>query len=99
MLFNPNWIPETKTDVFSLESLIAWLETQNPKTTYVWTDPCKCVSHEYLIAMNSRRPEGRLYKHGCALSEVFRHWKSTSMYAEARLGPSAPPSLVHARRS
>lgn len=51
MLFNPNWIPETKpADVFSLESLIAWLEKQPAQRTYDYCDAGGCLIGQYLKA-------------------------------------------------
>jgi hypothetical protein len=41
---------ETKPDVFSLEGLIAWLETQNPETKYEYTSPTDCVLCRYFRA-------------------------------------------------
>lgn len=44
---------ETKPDVFSLESLIAWLETQPPEKTYDWMgNACNggCLLDHYLFA-------------------------------------------------
>ncbi len=39
---------ETKHDVFSLEGLIAWLETQEPTTRYDFNDQRDCVLCRYL---------------------------------------------------
>lgn len=51
MLYDPKWEVETKADPFSLESLIAWLETQDPNTEYEWTD-CSggCLIGRYFTA-------------------------------------------------
>lgn len=49
-----NWKPETETkpDVFSLEGLIAWLETQPPTISYDWNN-CRgaCLVGRYFVAM------------------------------------------------
>ena len=66
MLYDPKW--EVKADPLSLESLIAWLETQPPETEYEWTD-CHggCLIGRYFAAMGIKGP---LY------SEVFDEgWK------------------------
>lgn len=49
-LDSTNW-PQTKPDVFSLEGLIAWLETQPPLTRYNYAD-CNghCLIGQYLTA-------------------------------------------------
>src|SRR5262245_12964872 len=39
---------ETKADVFSLESLIAWLERQEPKAEYFWNDGTACLLGQWL---------------------------------------------------
>ena len=41
---------ETKPDVFSLEGLIAWLETQEPETQYDYCDPRGCLLCSYFRA-------------------------------------------------
>lgn len=47
-------ITETKPEVFSLEGLVAWLETQNPATIYAFWQSSKCgggcLLHRYLVA-------------------------------------------------
>lgn len=50
MLYDPTAKPEVKADPISLESLIAWLETQNPKARYVFMD-CSggCLLDLYLF--------------------------------------------------
>lgn len=47
-----NWKPETETkpDAFSLEGLIAWLETQPPETKYDYCDSGACLLHQYFTA-------------------------------------------------
>lgn len=55
-LDSTNWSQaetETKPDVFSLEGLIAWLETQPPAKTYDWLgNACNggCLLDNYLFA-------------------------------------------------
>ena len=51
MLYSPTWTKETKADVFTLASLIAWLETMPPKREYNYY--CKegqCLLDQYLAA-------------------------------------------------
>lgn len=48
MLYDPKW--EVKADPFKLETLIAWLETQNPRTEYDYTNPQDCVLCRYFTA-------------------------------------------------
>jgi hypothetical protein len=50
MLYDPKWEkPEVKADPFTLESLIAWLETKDPSETYNWHD-CngRCLLAQYV---------------------------------------------------
>ena len=48
MLYNKNWDkPEIKADPFSLESLIAWLETRVPATQYNYVACGRCLLAQY----------------------------------------------------
>ena len=52
MLYDPKWQnTTTKPDVFSLESLIAWLETKPAEREYEWAN-CDghCLLSQYLAA-------------------------------------------------
>lgn len=42
--------PVTKPDVFSLEGLAAWLETQDPRKSYSYCDTGACLLHQYFSA-------------------------------------------------
>lgn len=48
MLYNPQWRDQ---DPLTLTSFIAWLELQPAKGSYIWPDPSKCLSCQYLKAM------------------------------------------------
>ena len=52
MLYDPKWEKKIKTEVdpFSLHTLIAWLETQNPATTYSYLDIDGCPLARYFRA-------------------------------------------------
>jgi len=51
MLYDPNWAPvETKPDVFSLDGLIAWLETRSVDGIYCYTDSGNCLLCQYFTA-------------------------------------------------
>lgn len=55
MLYDKRWDKTvskaiTQPDPFSLESLIAWLEKQNPVTPYDWNDCRLCLVGRYLTA-------------------------------------------------
>jgi len=51
MPFDSKDFVETKPDVFSLEGLIAWLETQDPSIRYDWEDCCGgCLIGMYYAA-------------------------------------------------
>jgi hypothetical protein len=49
MLYDPKW--EVKSDVLSLESLIAWLETQPADKVYCYSNTGDCLHHQYFTAM------------------------------------------------
>lgn len=49
-----NWT-ETKSEVFSLEGLIAWLETQNPSEEYCWGSTGECLFARYGEAFSMQR--------------------------------------------
>lgn len=52
MLYDPKWgKPETKPDVFSLESLIAWLEKQPAAEHYAAGDLDNCLLGQFGRAM------------------------------------------------
>jgi len=48
MPFDSKDFVETKPDVFSLDGLIAWLETQDPATTYSYADIRGCLLYRAL---------------------------------------------------
>lgn len=48
---NPNQFETKKPDAFSLEGLIAWLETQDPNKGYCWSLPGSCLYHHFGVAM------------------------------------------------
>jgi hypothetical protein len=52
MLYDPKWEKqtETKADPFSLASLIAWLEKQNPATRYCYVSNGECLLAQYFTA-------------------------------------------------
>lgn len=47
MLYDPKWEVQTKPDVFSLESLIAWLEKQPAKVSYKYNCNGHCMLAQY----------------------------------------------------
>ena len=54
MLYDPKW--EKPADVFSLESLIAWLEQQPSETVYWYTNQGRCLLSQYFAAMGFENP-------------------------------------------
>src|SRR6185369_2049682 len=51
MLYSPTWTKETKADVFTLASLIAWLETMPPNGEYdFYSKTGKCLLDRYLAS-------------------------------------------------
>jgi hypothetical protein len=51
MLYDPKWEAETKPGVFSLQSLIAWLEKMPANETYCYLDHGRCLLGQYFSAM------------------------------------------------
>lgn len=58
MLWNPKFDKpaETKTNPFTLESLIAWLETMPADTEYPYMNVQECIACQYLQAHGYQRP-------------------------------------------
>jgi hypothetical protein len=55
MLYDPRWEVQAKpAATVSMESLIAWLEKQNPATRYSYTDIEGCLLSKYFRAMGFR---------------------------------------------
>ncbi len=54
MLYDPKWEVTTKPNVFSLEGLVAWLEKQNPATSYDYASPHGCLLAKYFRSMGYR---------------------------------------------
>ena len=52
MLYDPNWQKPKVADVFSLESLIAWLETMPADATYDYTSSDKCMVAQWLRSID-----------------------------------------------
>jgi hypothetical protein len=53
MLYNPKW-NAPGTDIFSLDSLIAWLEKQPAEREYDYVDGRVCMMNQYLSAHGIR---------------------------------------------
>jgi len=68
MLYDPNWQKPKVADVFSLESLIAWLETKDPAAHYDFNN-CEgaCLLDQYADAMGLPDVFGRYSR----LNEAF----------------------------
>jgi hypothetical protein len=47
MLYDPKWRQRTKADPFSLRTLVAWLETRDPRERYDYSDPNDCLLCRY----------------------------------------------------
>jgi hypothetical protein len=73
MLYDPKWEKtETKTDPFSLGSLIAWLEKQPRATPYNYDCNGGCLLAQYFTAMGLHRVSvgGSFMFHGNLPQEV-----------------------------
>lgn len=68
MLYNPKWAPvETNPDVFSLDDLIAWLETMPANKVYCYLDHGHCLIGQYVTARGFANPHvysDGYFKHG-----------------------------------
>jgi hypothetical protein len=55
MLYNKDWEnTHIKADPFSLESLIAWLETMPADATYSWDDGSECMLGQWLRTIDPK---------------------------------------------
>lgn len=52
MLFDPKWEQQTKADPFTLESLIAWLETRDPADRYDFCKWNECLLGQWLRSID-----------------------------------------------
>jgi hypothetical protein len=84
MLYNPKW-----NDVWSLSSLIAWLETKDPDERYQYQSCCECLIAQYLIYRGWREP--RVGPHDAEQDNHMPerlppHWDDISNYGERTFG-------------
>jgi hypothetical protein len=56
MLYDPKWEKKAKSEL-SLAGLIAWLETQDPKTEYEWFGCTPCLVEQYAAACGFSRDD------------------------------------------
>lgn len=54
MLYDPKWEQQTKAKPFSREHVIAWLEAQDPRATYCYTDNGHCLIARYLTFLGHK---------------------------------------------
>lgn len=54
MLYNQDW--NRKPEPWTLASLIAWLETKDPKAHYCYTSSTNCLLSQYAKAMGFKAP-------------------------------------------
>ena len=81
MLYNPQW--HEPADVFTLDSLISWLETQPPEGSYDWLDVNGCLVCLYLQACGYERPSA----HPGLTQSSIRDWGPRGYYKIARNRP------------
>lgn len=55
MLYDPKWEQQTKADPWSLNGLIAWLETMPPKTRYYFSDARTCLIAQYMRSQGQKK--------------------------------------------
>jgi hypothetical protein len=73
MLYNSNW---DKPDVFSLESLISWLEKRPADKAYDYTDCRGCLLAQYFTAMGYECVEvaPMMFDHKISGNKIFQHF-------------------------
>lgn len=76
MLYNTRWDkPEVKANPFSLESLIAWLETQPTNQGYCYTDHGRCLLSQYFASFGFSEVQifsGGIWQHdGSPLTDQY----------------------------
>jgi hypothetical protein len=54
MLYDPKWEVEIKSDPFSLESLIAWLEKQPAHKVYDFFDTHNCMLGQWVRSVDKK---------------------------------------------
>lgn len=84
MLYNESTgKPKAQADVFSLESLIAWLEKQPADTEYDWYNVHGCLMCAYFKAHGYERPSANPGLN----SDTIRNWGEFGYY---NIGMAAP---------
>lgn len=79
MLYDPKWEQQTKADPFKLETLIAWLESQDPNQQYDYWD-CKgrCLYGQYMthhgIPWSEARASDVYREKGADPNKIYREW-------------------------
>lgn len=57
MLYNKPWDDKVDADnPFTVEAIIAWLETMPPLGRYDWADPQRCLACQYYQSIGIARP-------------------------------------------
>src|ERR1700761_4444706 len=76
MLYDPKW--EARNDPFSLASLIAWLERQDPDHAYCYSSTGECLLARYFGERGFNRV--------IMAAEFFYHWpRADALYEVTRL--------------
>jgi hypothetical protein len=71
MLYDPKWEAPTKINLFTLPSLIAWLEKQPPRARYdFWDCEGKCLLDRYVAGIGLRRTYSNYTKASAFGSEI-----------------------------
>lgn len=75
MLWDPKKDKQVKADPFSLDTLIAWLETKNPDEQYCYMDSGRCLLSRYFIAQGFKnvRVYPEAFLHGDVAKDLPLH--------------------------
>lgn len=90
MLYDPKWEVEVKTDPFSRESLVAWLEKQDPNESYDWHCQGRCMLGQWLRSIepfSAGNPDGDSWSYivnGAVMD--FSKFTDIALYGDATFG-------------
>ena len=102
MLYNTAW--EKPADVFSLDSLIAWLETMPADGAYCYSRAGHCLIAQYLVSMGCTNVSigPGTYRcdpapHDC--KPLPRHWETIAIGYHRNWGETFGAALTRARKA
>jgi hypothetical protein len=95
MLYDKRWDrPEIKVDPFSLESLIAWLETMPPRAKYCYLSNGECLLAKYFTALGYENVRMWTNSFWCGIQQCPRY---IGQEEARRLGLATPIPAIFNR--